>query len=47
MQQAEVIQNLENEIIRSLDKAKPDTDNIRSLNLAVVICTTVQASELP
>jgi hypothetical protein len=44
-QQAEVIQNHENVAI--LDKAKPDTENIRGLNLAAVMCTTVQASELP
>jgi hypothetical protein len=27
--------------------AKPDTENIRGLNLAAVMCTTVQVSELP
>jgi hypothetical protein len=26
----------------TLDKAKPDTENIRGLNLAVAMCTTVQ-----
>jgi hypothetical protein len=31
----------------TLDKAKPDTENIRDLNLAAVMCTTVQVSELP
>jgi hypothetical protein len=31
----------------TLDKAKPDIENIRGLNLAVVMCTTVQVSELP
>jgi hypothetical protein len=48
-QQAEVIQNHENENVRywMLDKAKPDTENIRDLNLAAVMCTTVQVSELP
>jgi hypothetical protein len=30
-----------------LGKAKPDTENIRGLNLAAVMCTTVQVSELP
>jgi hypothetical protein len=30
-----------------LDKAKPNTENIRGLNLAAVKCTTVQAPELP
>jgi hypothetical protein len=29
-----------------LDKAKPDTENIRDLNLAVVSCMTVQEIEL-
>jgi hypothetical protein len=31
----------------TLDKAKLDIENIRDLNLAVVICTTVQVSKLP
>jgi hypothetical protein len=31
----------------TLDKAKPDIENIRDLNLAAVICTTVQVSKLP
>jgi hypothetical protein len=31
----------------TLDKAKPDTENIRGLNLAAVMCTTVQVSRLP
>jgi hypothetical protein len=30
----------------TLDKAKPDIENIRDLNLAAVICTTVQVSKL-
>jgi hypothetical protein len=30
----------------TLDKAKPDTENIRSLNLAMVMCTNVQVSRL-
>jgi hypothetical protein len=30
-----------------LDKAKPDTGNIRGLNLAAVMFMTVQASRLP
>jgi hypothetical protein len=29
-----------------LDKAKPDTGNIRGLNLAAVMCMTVQVSRL-
>jgi hypothetical protein len=28
-----------------LDKARPHTENIRGLNLAVVMCTTVQVSK--
>jgi hypothetical protein len=44
-QQAEVIQNHENENVR-LEKAKPDTENIRGLNLAAVICMTVQVTRL-
>jgi hypothetical protein len=30
-----------------LDKAKPDTENIRGLNLEVDIFTTAQVSRLP
>jgi hypothetical protein len=30
-----------------LDKAKPHTENRKGLNLAAVICTTVQVSRLP
>jgi hypothetical protein len=29
-----------------LGKAKPDTENIRGLNLAAVMCMTVQVSRL-
>jgi hypothetical protein len=29
-----------------LDKVKPHTENIRGLNLAAVICTSVQVSRL-
>jgi hypothetical protein len=29
-----------------LDKAKPDTESIRDLNLAAVMCTTVQVSRV-
>jgi hypothetical protein len=29
-----------------LDKAKPDTENIRGLNLAAVMCMTVQVTRL-
>jgi hypothetical protein len=35
-QQAQVIQGNENANVRSIGKAKPDTENIRGLNLAVV-----------
>jgi hypothetical protein len=31
----------------TLDKARPDTENIRGSNLAAVMCTTVQVSRLP
>jgi hypothetical protein len=30
----------------TLDKARPDTENIRGLNLAAVMCMTVQVSRL-
>jgi hypothetical protein len=30
------------EMYAMLDKAKPCTENIRGLNLAVIICTTVE-----
>jgi hypothetical protein len=30
----------------TLDKVKPDTENIRGLNLAAVMCMTVQMSRL-
>jgi hypothetical protein len=46
-QQAEVIQNHDNEMIATLDKAKPITENIGGLNLAAVKHTTVQVSRLP
>jgi hypothetical protein len=46
-QQAEVIQNHDNENVRTLEKAKPVTENIRGLNLAAVKHTTVQVSGLP
>jgi hypothetical protein len=43
--QGEIIHNRENEMYAILDKAKPNTENIRGLNLAaVIICTTVQVS---
>jgi hypothetical protein len=29
----------------TLDKSKPDTENIGGLNLAAVMCTTVQVSK--
>jgi hypothetical protein len=31
----------------TLDMAKPDTENIRSLNLAAVMCTSAEVSKLP
>jgi hypothetical protein len=40
--QAEVIK-----MFAKLDKAKPDTENIRGLNFSAVMCTTVQVSRLP
>jgi hypothetical protein len=46
-QQAEVIQNHENEMFVTLDKAKPDTENIRGLNLAAIMCKTVHVDRLP
>jgi hypothetical protein len=39
-QQAEVIQNHENEMFATMDKARAETGNIRVLNLAVVKHTT-------
>jgi hypothetical protein len=47
MQQAEVIQIMKMKMFATLDKAKPDTENIRGLNLAAAMCTTVQVSRLP
>jgi hypothetical protein len=44
--QAEVVQNHENEMFATLDKAKPDTENIRGLNLVAVMCMSVQVSRL-
>jgi hypothetical protein len=35
------------QIFAILDKAKPDTENIRDLNLAAVKQTTVQVTRLP
>jgi hypothetical protein len=45
--QAEVIKNHENENVRYMEKAKPSIENIKGLNLAAVICTTVEVSRLP
>jgi hypothetical protein len=42
-QQAEVMKMKK---FATLDKAKPDTENIRGLNLAAVMCTTVHVSRL-
>jgi hypothetical protein len=38
---------MEMKMFATFDKAKPDTENIRGLNLAAVMCTTVQVSRLP
>jgi hypothetical protein len=46
-QQAEVIQNHDNENFATLEKAKPDLESIRGLNLAAVMCMTVQVSRVP
>jgi hypothetical protein len=45
-QQAEVIQNHEMKMFATLDKVKTNTNNIRALNWAAVMCTTVQVSRL-
>jgi hypothetical protein len=46
-QQAEVIHNHENKKkFATLDKANPDTENIRGLNLAAIKHTTVQVTRL-
>jgi hypothetical protein len=45
-QQAEVIQNHENENVRYIGQGKAHTENIRGLNLAAVMCMTVQVSRL-
>jgi hypothetical protein len=45
--QAEVVQNHENEHVPSVDKAKPDIENTRGLNLAAVKFATVQVTKLP
>jgi hypothetical protein len=42
-QQAEVIQNHENENVRYTGQGEADTENIRGLNLAAVMCMTVQS----
>jgi hypothetical protein len=42
MQQAEVMK-----MFATLDKAKPVIESTRGLNLAAVMCTTVQVSRLP
>jgi hypothetical protein len=33
-------------MVATLDKVKPDTENIRGLNLAAVMCTTIQVCRL-
>jgi hypothetical protein len=45
--QAEVVQNHENANIQTLDKANPDTGNIRSLNLEAVKHMIIQVTRLP
>jgi hypothetical protein len=37
----------ENNMFAVEDKAKPDTQNVRGLNLAVVKVTTVQVTKVP
>jgi hypothetical protein len=37
---------LEMKTFSTLDKDKPDTENIRGLNLAAVMCKTVQVNRL-
>jgi hypothetical protein len=45
--QAEVVRNLENEHIRGIGEVKPDIENIRGLNLAVVKLMTFQMTRQP
>jgi hypothetical protein len=45
--QAEVVQNQENEHVRSIGQGEADTENIIGLDLAVVKLTTVQVTKLP
>jgi hypothetical protein len=45
-QLAEVIQNHENGNVRYTGQGEPDTENIRGLNLVVVMCMTVQVTRL-
>jgi hypothetical protein len=37
---------MKTKMFATLDKAKPDTENIRALNLAAVMCMTVQETRL-
>jgi hypothetical protein len=46
-QQAEVIQNHDNENVRSIGQGEALTENTRGLNLAAVKHTTVQVTRLP
>jgi hypothetical protein len=46
-QQAEVIKITIMRMFATLDKAKPDIESIRGLNLAAVTCTTVHVSRVP
>jgi hypothetical protein len=44
--QAEIVHNHENENLRNIGQGETHTENIKGLNLAVVIYTTVQVSRL-
>jgi hypothetical protein len=46
-QEAQVIQNHDNARVPILDKAKPDTEIIKCLNLTADRRTTIQVTKLP
>jgi hypothetical protein len=46
MQQAEVKEITNMQMFATLDKANPDTGNVRGLNLAAVMHMTVQVTSL-
>jgi hypothetical protein len=46
-QQAEAIENRENSNVHNVDKAKPDTENIRGLILAAVKLKTFHVIKQP